>query len=82
MTKRKMVVGGREFEGEEVEFESEREGWSIYLLQDGTTLKLKSVLSQVLRVDGQYAPNGDPLYVVNVAPVLNTTAPEHLRKKT
>ncbi len=67
---------------EEVEFEAEREGWNIYVLHDGTTLKLKAVLSEVLRVEGEYAPNGDPLYTANATIVVATNAPESLKRKS
>ena len=42
---------------------------------------MKAVLANVLRVNGQYAPNGDPLYTVNAQIVVATTAPESLKKK-
>jgi hypothetical protein len=68
--------------GEVIDFESESsEKWNTYALLDGTSLKLKVVLADVVRVDGQYAPNGDPLYTVNATIVAATNAPEHLRKK-
>jgi hypothetical protein len=82
MAKRKINVGGQEFTAEPIEFESERENWNIYLLHDGTTLKVKTVLAEVLRVDNAWAPNGDPLYVVTSQAVVNTTAPDALKKKS
>jgi len=67
---------------EEVEFEAEgAEKWNTYLLQDGTRLKMKAVVSDVLRLEGQYAPNGDPLYTVNTQVVVNTVSPETLKKR-
>ena len=67
---------------EEVEFEAEREGWNTYILHDGTTLKLKAVLSEVLKVEGEYAPNGDPLYTATASIVVATNAPESLKRKS
>lgn len=67
---------------EEVDFEADSaEKWNTYALHDGTTLKLKAVLADVLRVDGEYAPNGDPLYTVNASIVVATSAPDSMRKK-
>jgi len=67
---------------EEVEFEAETaEKWNTYALHDGTTLKMKAVLADVLRVDGQWAPNGDPLYTVNAQVIVSTVAPDNLKKK-
>ncbi len=81
MAKRKLKLGNDEVTAEVIEFEVERENWNTYILADGTNLKLKAVLAEVLRVDDRYAPNGDPLYIVNANPVLSTAAPEHLKKK-
>ena len=83
MAKRKVNLGEQEFMAEEVEFESESgEKWNSYVLHDGTALKLKVVLADVLRVDGQYAPNGDPLYTINASIIAATNAPEHMKRKT
>ncbi len=82
MAKRKVTLpGGQEVMAEEIEFESERENWNTYALHDGTTLKIKAVLAEVLRVEGMYAPNGDPLYIVNASPVVSSHSPENLRRK-
>jgi hypothetical protein len=82
MGKRKINLGGQEFMAEEIEFESESgEKWNSYILHDGTTLKVKAVVAEVLRVDGQYAPNGDPLYTVNASLVVSSNAPDNLKRK-
>jgi hypothetical protein len=81
MAKRKIKLGNSEVTAEEIEFEPEKESWNVYALHDGTTLKLRTVLAEVLRVEGQYAPNGDPVYVVNASTIVNTNAPEQLKKK-
>jgi hypothetical protein len=70
-------------EGEEVDFENEKEHWNIYKLSDGTTLKVKLVLVNVVRSRDQYDALGNPIYGVtsqNVIKVMNT--PEKLRRKT
>jgi len=35
----------------------------------------------VLRVEGAFTPNGDPLYQANASLVVSTNAPESLRRK-
>jgi hypothetical protein len=86
MSTRKINLGGQEFEAEEIsfqpDFENGGEQWSTYTLLDGTTLKVKSVLINVLRVAGMFAPNGDPLYQVNASLIVATNAPESLRRKS
>src|SRR5438477_9941201 len=81
MAKRKIKLQDKEVMAEEIEFEIDKESWNSYVLHDGTTLKLRTVLAEVLRVEGAYSPNGDPLYVVNASTVVNTNAPDSLKKK-
>jgi len=81
MANRKVNIGGQEFMANEVEFEAENEKWNTYVLHDGTQLKLKAVLAEVLRVEGQFTPTGNPLYTVNASIVISTNSPDNLRKK-
>ncbi len=79
--KKKYNFAGREIMGEEIEFESEgAERWNVYLLADGTKLRLKTVASTIARLD-EYLPNGDPIYVVNASNVVATDVPENLKRK-
>jgi hypothetical protein len=67
-------------EGEEVEFEVDKEGFNIYILHDGTKLKIKSVVSQIIRLDA-YGPNGDPMYMVNAQQIMAADVPDSLKRK-
>lgn len=51
-------------EGEDVDFEEVKEGWNVYRLKDGATLKVKLVLVGVKRLK-KHNPDGSPIYVVN-----------------
>lgn len=78
--KKKYNLGGREIMGEEIEFETEREGWNTYLLQDGTKLRLKAVAASIVRLD-EYLPTGDPMYLVNASNVVATDVPDQLKRR-
>jgi hypothetical protein len=68
--------------GEEVDFENEKEEWNVYKLADGTTLKVKVVLVNVVRSRDKYDPLGNPIYGItsqNIVKVLN--APKKLKRK-
>ena len=78
--KRKVQFQGNEVWGEEIEFEAEREGWNEYLLHDGTRLKMKAVVSDVLRLE-IHQPDGSPVYFVNSTNVLTALVPDSLKKK-
>jgi len=69
-------------EGEEVDFENEREEWNVYKLSDGSTLKVKLVLVNVVRSRDKYDPLGNPIYGItsqNIVKVLNV--PEKFKRK-
>ena len=85
MGKRRINFNGQECAAEEIDFQADSqnggEQWSHYTLHDGTSLKVKAVVVNVLRIEGAYAPNGDPLYQVNASLVVSSDSPEALRKK-
>ncbi|MFH1328765.1 MAG: hypothetical protein ABIH76_08010 [Candidatus Bathyarchaeota archaeon] len=69
--------------GVDLDFETIREDWNEYKLADGTTLKVKIVLTGVQRLEQQYTPTGDPVYVVasqNVVRAVNV--PPELKRKS
>jgi len=66
--------------GEEVEFETEREGWNTYILHDGTTIKLKAVVTSIIRLDA-WKPDGEPLYLVNSSNVATADVPRQLYRR-
>jgi hypothetical protein len=79
--KRKLNFMGQMRDAVIVDFEADKESFSTYILEDGTALKIKAVLTEVLRIEGVYQPNGDPMYGVSAAQVVAVNAPESLRRK-
>ena len=47
-----------------IEANQSSEHWNQYLLDDGSTLKLKAVVTNVYRLLGVYKDDGDPIYVI------------------
>lgn len=82
---RKKAVGrkpnGEEIFGIPVTPTGTQEYWSTYILEDGSQIKIKTVVHEILRVDGQYDPEGNPVYLVKSQQVVSVDAPEELRKK-
>lgn len=81
--KRKLQVPptGEWAEAEEIGFRSSGEFWNEYLLDDGTVVRMKLVVTAVERVAGQYDDSGNPMYLIQSTNVLNVSAPEDIRKK-
>ncbi len=71
---------GKLVPGEEIEYEAEREGWNIYVLHDGTRMKVKVVVANIARLD-TFNENGDPVYMLNASLVVNPDIPDGLKRK-
>ncbi len=68
-------------EGVDVPVKESTERWSEIELTDGTVLRLKPNVMHVTRIDGQWDPDGNPMYALfsnQVMTVTNVAA--HLRK--
>lgn len=75
-----MGPDGVERDALEVGYQNPAEHWNEYLLDDGTVLRLKPVVTQIIRIEGLYDHNGDPAYQVQSMNVVTVSAPEQLRK--
>ena len=80
MAKRKVNFQGQEVWGEEIEFETEREAFNTYILHDGTKLKTKTVLADVVRLD-VWKPDGEPIYIISATQIVTVIVPDNLKKK-
>lgn len=64
----------------EVEMVEASERWSEYRLADGTVLRLKPVMIAVYRVEGQYTPDGEPVYNMKSTIITDVRALDSLTK--
>ncbi len=64
----------------EVPVTESTERWTDVTLEDGTKLRLKPTVLSVTRLDGQYDPDGNPMYLLKSSQVMVADAPPHLRK--
>lgn len=69
------LATGETVEGERLPFESVKEPWTECRLEDGTIIKLKLVVSDVMRLD-QDNVGGEPQYVVKSSNVMSVETPE------
>jgi len=53
----------------------------VFDLEDGSTLLMQYVLAQCVRLDGEYLPNGEPVYLFRHGAIPTTTSPQHLKKQ-
>ena len=64
-----------------VDVNQSSEQWNTYLLDDGSTLRAKLVVTKVLRVDNNYDAEGNPVYIFHSQNICTVQSPENLRKK-
>ncbi len=70
-------------DGIEVGVRESTERWSEVTLEDGSVLRLKPSVFAAIRIEGEWDPEGNPMYAVKAGQVLViNSAPEHLRRKS
>jgi len=69
----KVPYQGRQVDGESVEFLTRREDFNEYQLADGKVMKIKMVVTRIIRLNEERAPDGNPVYIIQsqnvVAPI-------------
>ena len=79
--KRKVTMpDGREVLAVEVPVQNSSEHWNEYLLNDGSVVRMKSVVTEVVRVEGEFDAQGNPVYLVQSTNIMSVSAPDELRK--
>lgn len=78
--KTKRDFGNGPQEVTEIGFRATGENWNEYLTDDGSVIRVKLVATEILRVDGQYDAQGNPVYIVGSQNVVAISAAEDKRK--
>ncbi len=73
---------GRDVDAVPVEINQASEVWNQYLLDDGSVVKIKMVATKVLRVEGVYDEERNPVYLVRSTNIMSVASPESLKKQT
>lgn len=79
---RKKIVEwqGNQVEGTIVLVENQVENPSTYNLEDGTQIRMRTVLMEVIRLDGHFNADGDTIYLLKHQNLLTTNVPEKYRR--
>jgi len=77
----KIAYKGQEVEGEDINFKLLREDWNRYQLEDGTELRMRLILSEVVKIPDEYDQEGNPVYVVKSGNITVVKSPDHLKGK-
>ena len=74
------LPNGREVEAVDVDFETVKEDWNEYKLEDGTVLKFKTVVSSIIRTEDYDPMTGDPVYHIRSTNILRANVAEELKR--
>ena len=78
--RRKVRIGNEDVDASEMPFQNVAEHWNEYLVNDGSVLRLKSVVTEILRIDGRFDADGNPQYLIKSAQVVSVSGSERARK--
>jgi hypothetical protein len=67
---RRIKFAGTEIEVETAEIASSDEYFNEYRLKDGSVVRIKGVLVSLVAVVGQKTPDGKPIYLATMSPVV------------
>jgi hypothetical protein len=75
-------LGGPFLEGIDVPVLESTERWTELTLEDGSVLRVKPMVFGAIRLEGQWDPEGNPLYALKGGPAMSTlvSAPDRLKK--
>ena len=73
---------GQMRDAELISVKTSNEPPNVYELEDGSLLTLKTVVTEVWRIVGQYDPEGNPAYITKSGNIATVSAPAELRRKT
>jgi hypothetical protein len=75
------IAGGAPVSGFDVPITETTERWTEVTLEDGAVLRVKPNIVGVVRVEGKYDPEGNPLYALKSQTVMTvSSAPAHLKQ--
>ena len=66
---------------EKVDIKDSKEPWSEYQLEDGSVVRVRPVVSRVLKTE-EFDSDGNPIYQLSVANVVFVDVPENVKRKT
>ena len=79
--KKLKLPNGEDVEATVLSFQAGGENWNEYLVDDGTVIRVKLVATEVLRLDGHYDAQNNPVYLLQSTNVMAVSSPEKLKRK-
>jgi len=77
----KVQVGNETVDGIDLDFRTLREEWNEYETEDGSRIRVKLVVSEIIRTDRYDHQLDQPIYVVRSGNIVVTKAPDELKEE-
>lgn len=75
----KVPFQGRQVEADDVSFTPVKEDWSLYQLHDGSEIRMRLVVTEILKVPDEYDREGNPVYIAKSNNVMVVKVPDNLK---
>ena len=69
---------GEQVSGQLLDFKTESEDWNKYKTEDGSIVKVKVVVTKIIRAD-KTTPAGEPLYIVNSTTLVDADVSDEVK---
>ena len=76
----KFDQGDHQVNGERKSYNTITESWNEYLVEDGSTIRLKVVVRDIIRTD-KFNADGTPVYLVQSMNVVDARVPDNLKQQ-
>jgi len=77
----KVQFGNDTVDGIDLDFRTLREEWNEYETEDGTRIRVKLVVSEIIRTDRFDHQTDQPMYVVRSGNIVVVKAPDELKEE-
>jgi hypothetical protein len=78
---RKVDFQGKQCNGKVLNFTSSEPEWLIIKVEDGTVIKVKLLLTEIIRAVGEHYENGEPGYLYSYNIMQSIVGPDALQKE-
>jgi len=78
----KVPYEGKIVEGFEMDYKSIKEDWNEYQVNDGTIIRMKSIVTNIAKLPDKYDKDNNPVYIVKSSNVVSISVPDKLKKGT
>lgn len=78
--RRTIDFNGQQADALEMPFQTGAEFWNEYVLHDGSVIRLKSVVTEILKLEDKFDAEGNPIYLLKSTNIVSISPSDRARK--